>query len=120
MKILWDNNPPTGGASEQYLPDTGFDIDKISVGHNRAEMYLRLGETVVILAPAVAKRLTEDLRQMIDQWEDQNGTISDPKQPQQKKSLARQVIKALYKSRKVSHNLVSINTRRRKHTRREE
>ncbi|MDP8227912.1 MAG: hypothetical protein P9M15_00505 [Candidatus Electryoneaceae bacterium] len=120
MKVLWDNNQQNGDTPDKSPPDTSFDIEKLSVGHNRAEMYLRLGEAVIILPPAVAKRLADDLRQTIDHWEAQNGTIAEPRRPHPKKSLARQVVKALYKTRKVSNKLISINTRRRKHPRRED
>lgn len=115
MKIKWqtsDTNlksPEPTGSDEKNL-----EVDNIQVGHNFAEMYIRFGENVVIMPPASIKKLTQDLEKLVEDFESQHGKIKAPPKKKQESS-AHKVVKALYKTRKISSKLVSINTKRRKH-----
>lgn len=95
----------------------GLQIDRISVGHNRAEIYVKLDETVIIMPPEAALKFKTDLHNHLDAWEKDNGTIPDahPTKASKEESVSRKVIKQLYKSRKIGPKLLSINTKRRKH-----
>ncbi len=95
------------------LPDKGYTIDKMSVGHNSAEMYIHLEQTVIMMVPSIAKRMTIELREELIKYEEEFGTIR-PKQSPRKESLPRKIIKEFYKSRQVSSKIVSINTKKRK------
>lgn len=114
MKVKYGNRKPSEHSREDVESvKTELSVDNCTVGHNSAEMYIRLGDVVIVLPPQAMKKLTQDLKQSIDKWEAEHGRIKGKKEKQQ--SVPRKVIKALYKSRKVSRNLVSINTKRRKH-----
>ncbi len=93
---------------------SGYTVDKISVGHTYAEVYLRFGDGVVVLTPSVAKRMAHDLAETVGQYEDEHGKVSIKPKSRKKESMPRKVIKSLYKSRRVSPKLVSINTKKRK------
>ncbi len=119
MKVRW--NVPGGGQPLDDKPvgtRRVYAVDRAAVGHNRAEVYIRLGDAVVILPPSAAKRLAGELRQALSDWEARHGAISTEagvKGGSRRESAPKRVIKELYKSRKVSRRLISVNTRRRKH-----
>ncbi len=88
-------------------------IEKINVGHNNSEMYLRFEETTVLMPPSAVKILTEKLREEVDKYEKEHGKIKLPKKEKDKFS-AQNVVKSLYKTKKLSPKLVSINTKKKK------
>lgn len=92
---------------------SGYTVDRISVGHTYAELYLRFGDGIIVLTPSVAKKMTLDLMEAISRYEDEHGDIR-MKPKKAKESLPRKIVKSLYKSRRVSSKLVSVNTRKRK------
>ncbi len=118
MKINWST---PGKQQVQTLPEKKsggkLNIDKFSVGHNRAELYIRLDETTIILPPAVGKRLCDDLQQAVKEWEEQHGRIpvSKGKKKGKPESVPKRVLKELYKSRKIGSKLISVNTSKKKH-----
>ncbi len=102
-----------------------FYIDKISFGYSRAEFWLKIeppGDgkddmVFIILSLPAAKRLLEDLRLSFEKWKAENPKavqLADNKSKSQE-TVPRRVLKALYKSRKLTKNLISINTKKRKH-----
>ena len=91
------------------------EILKISVGFRNSEVYIRLGEQTIILPPSAAKKLTSDLAENIKVFEADNGVVKMPKSKKSKSghSLPK-LLKSLYKSRRVTKKLVSVNTSRKK------
>ena len=91
-------------------------IERISVGHNSAEIFLRFEDKTVILPPVVGKKLFNDLDRVVKDWENEHGTIKiDSGKRKRKETVPKKVLKELYKSRKVGSKLISINTGKRKH-----
>jgi len=81
-----------------------FEVDGMIIGSNFAEIYFKVGEVVIILPPVAAKRLLADLR-----------SLDLPADPlRREESVPKRIIKALFKSRKVTRNLISVNTGRKK------
>lgn len=118
MKVIWNSpDPPRQVQKKQASLGEGSPVKSIKVGHNNAEIYIKLGEAVVTLPPSSAKKMVADLKRAVEAWEAEHGTIDSglPKKRPKRESSAKRVIKALYKSRKVSSKLVSVNTSRRKH-----
>ncbi len=117
MKLKWQNTETSPAKSVSKTPGVKkLTAEKIQVGHNFAEMYIRFDEEVVMMPPASIKKLTEELSRLVKDYEKQHGKIKPPRRKRGKQqSTAQKVVKALYKSRKVSSKLVSINTKRRKH-----
>ena len=119
MKVRW--TVPGAGLSPDEDRERSvrrYAVDRVSVGHNCAEVYIRLGEAMVILPPPAAKHLTRELRRALTEWEGRYGAITGEPGAggrNRRESVARKVIRKLYKSHKVSRRLISVNTRRRKH-----
>ncbi len=79
-------------------------------------MYIKLDDNVIILPPKVAKKLQLQLKDTLSEYEEKHGKIKKVSHKRRvKESVPRRVIRELYKSRKVSSKLVSINTKKRKH-----
>ncbi len=89
-----------------------FEVDRVSLGFNAAEVYLKFGDVVVILSPSVAKRLLLDLKAL--QLPLDEPRSHDPKSAPRAESVAHQVLRALYKSHRVNKSLITVNTNRRK------
>jgi len=118
MKVNWKYTSTEPVSQDNLSPKhRSITITEIKVGHTSSEMYIRLGETAVIMMPAVIKKMTADLRKAVVEYEEEFGVIKLPKKPQIKKrgSTAQKVAKALFKSKKIGPKLISINTRKRKH-----
>lgn len=117
MKVTWQTPEPSPAPSKSSDPGgKNLIVQHIQVGHNFAEMYIRFDEAVVIMPPASIKKLAQDIGRAIADYEALHGKIKQPKQKKKKQeSTAQKVVKALYKSRKISSNLISINTKRKKH-----
>jgi|GEM_PF-2347089 len=88
-------------------------VDKISVGHNFGEMYIRFGDEVFVLSPGAAKRLTLELGSAVEKYEHENGTIQPPTPPHNI-SLPKRILRALYRESHPTSKLTSINTSKRK------
>ena len=115
MKIKWQNSDTNLKSSEPTgSGENDLKVDNVQVGHNFAEMYIRFGEKVVIMPPASIKKLTQDLERLVADFESQHVKIKANRK-KKRESSAPKVVKALYKTRKISSKLVSINTKRRKH-----
>lgn len=84
-------------------------VDKVVVGHNSAEIYFRFGDILIILPPPAAKTLRSELAKLnlID------GTVSKH-QAKAAEPIARQVLKSLFKGKKMTKSLIAVNTKRRK------
>jgi len=80
-----------------------FEAKRAMVGSRAGEFYLKLEDYVIILPPPAAKALAVELKKLLP-----------PDPPRREESVPKKVIKALYKSRKVTKSLISINTGRRK------
>ncbi|NQT34012.1 hypothetical protein HQ587_02385 [bacterium] len=117
MKVQYSSSEPESKTPDKSESGKAIEVDRISVGHNSAEMYIKFGETIVILPPGPAKKLLEDLKQAMRKWESEHGKLPDVKDRKKKRreSVPKRVLKELYKSRKVGSKLISINTRKRKH-----
>ena len=117
VEIVWSNPGSTKKQSEPKREKAmKSQINRISVGHNSAEIFLRFGDKTVILPPAAGKKLNIDLARAVSNWEKEHGTIRDDKSKRKKKeTVPKKVLKELYKSRKVGSKLISINTGKRKH-----
>jgi len=118
MKISWSTpdkqqlqTPSEKGSGKKS------EVNRFTIGHNRAELYIRFDETTIILPPAVGKKLCDDLQQAVKEWEEQHGRIPVPKGKKKGKpeSVPKRVLKELYRSRKVSSKLISIDTSKKKH-----
>ncbi|MBM3328276.1 MAG: hypothetical protein FJY67_02225 [Calditrichaeota bacterium] len=102
------------------MPLKSIDIARLRIGHTQAEFYLACERTgkpggdfegpMIILTPQAAKSLQRQLKQSLP-----GGSTVTMQSGRRKESIARQVIKALYKSRQVSSKMVSVNTSRRRH-----
>lgn len=92
------------------------EINRLTVGHNSAEMYIHLGDRVILLSPSAAKKMVNDLKSAVSTWEETNGPIDQYPDGKTKRteSVAKKALKTLYKSRKISSKLISINTSRKK------
>ncbi len=86
--------------------------ERVSVGHNNAEFYIRLGDFVLILPPAAAKILVQKLAALPAPANEK--TIAGRKKSKKQESIAKQVLKALYKGKMVTKSLIAINTKRKK------
>ncbi len=108
---------PVSQVSPSKPTGKTMDVKHMSIGHNRAEMYINLGEAVILLAPSAAKKMMTDLQEAVTAWEKVNGTIKPDSDRKRKgsESTAKKALKSLYKSRRVTSKLLSINTSRKKH-----
>jgi hypothetical protein len=88
-----------------------FEVDKATLGFSPGEIYLRFGEAVIILPPAAAKRLVLDLEKLPLPA---STNMGHEKGGNRQETVAKQVMKALYKSHKLTKSLISVNTNRRK------
>lgn len=84
-------------------------VDRTAVAHNAAEVYIQLGEVVIIIPPQVAKKLLRDLKSLPLPVGDDVRSQARPAE-----SVPRRVIRTLYKSHKLTSTLLLVNTRRRK------
>lgn len=106
-------DPPKKQPDQSGL---ALDIKSLRVGHTSSEMYISFGESSVVLTPSAAKNLAENLREQIEEYETEHGKIQvAPKPKKRKESTATRVAKSLFKSKKLGPNLLSINTKKRKH-----
>jgi len=87
--------------------------DSINVGHNFAETYIKFGDEVIMMPAATMKELALQLRRAVEDWEAAYGEIK-PLTSEPPLSLPKKVLKALYREKKVTGHLTSINTRRKK------
>ncbi len=87
-------------------------IDRVNVGHNNAEVYIRLGEFVLIMPPAVMKKLQGELAALLIEIEP--AQTAKKQKEKKKEPIAKQILKALYKGKNVTKSLVAINTSRKK------
>ena len=117
MKVQYTSSEQKSKTPDKSESGKAIEVNRISVGHSSAEMYIRFGETIIILPPGPTKKLLEDLRQVMQKWESEHGKLPDAKDRKKKRreSVPKRVLKELYKSRKVGSKLISINTSKRKH-----
>jgi len=81
-----------------------IEVNHVTVGCNSAEFYIKFGDVVIFLPPTAAKRLLLELQK-----------LPLPKDAYKRpESVSKKILKALYKSHKVTKTLISINTNRRK------
>ena len=119
MKINWTF--PDSGTSADRSPADPVPIhkpDHLQTGHNRAELFLKFDDSVIIMPPIAAKRLLFELEKNVAEWEKVHGVIPNPRaRPPKPKpeSAVKRVLKQLYKSRRVTKRLISVNTTRRRH-----
>jgi hypothetical protein len=119
MKINWTH--ADSGTSGDQSPKDSVPTHKpthLQTGHNRAELFLKFDDNVVIMPPIAAKRLMLELEENVAEWEKLHGVIPNPPTPPPKprpESAAKRVLKQLYKSRRVAKSLISVNTSRRRH-----
>ena len=108
--------PAESSTSSSEPGGKTIDIKRLSVGHNYAEMYINLGDSVVLLSPPAAKKMMSDLKDAVTAWEKANGPIAkdSDRKGKRSESIAKKALKTLYKSRKISSKLISINTSRKK------
>ncbi len=118
MKIIWSAPETEPREKRVRVQGKSFTVNKVAVGHNAAEVFFRLDETMILMTPGAAKRLARDLKSALSSWEARHGRIAAPatrKRGAKRESTAKRAIKSLYKSRKVNPKLISVNTSRRKH-----
>lgn len=103
-----------------------LDIDKFTLGFNQAEIWLKFEpagaekeDAVFIIMPAkTVKRMLQDLQPAFENWRRANvkaAKLLEDKPSKYTESAPRRVIKALYKSRRLTKNLLAVNTKRRRH-----
>ncbi len=115
MKIQWNSTERHIGGKRESARGEQLDISKITVSHSQSETFIRLENKVIIMPPAVMKRLYLDLKKNLAEWEAKHGVIRMVKGKKKRhESTAKKVLKALYKSRKVGSKMISINTSKRK------
>jgi len=116
MKINWaiTNSEPTPiGKKEDDLKK--LEIEKISVGHTNSEVYLKFEDSSIVMTPSTSKKMVEDLNRVITDFEKKYGKIKLPKkQGKKRESTVSRVVRSLYKGKKVSSNLIAVNTKRKK------
>ena len=116
LKVEWSSGKePESLKPVQEKGEKKIDVDRISVGFNNAEMYLKFSEAVIFLTPAAAKRLRDDLENSVTNWETEHGRIKPKRGKKREDSVPKRVLKSLYKSKKVGSKMISINTGKRKH-----
>lgn len=117
VKIVWSNTGTSKPeASNKSKAGSRIEIDRIAVGHNRAEIFIRMADKTIILPPAAGKQFLLDLGRKITAWENEHGKIREAKGERKKReTVPKRVLKELYKSRKIGSKLISINTGKRKH-----
>ena len=117
VKITWSNSETLKSDVSRKFEDGGrIEIDRITVGHNQAEIFIRIADRTIILPPAAGKQLLLELGRKISTWENEHGKIKTAKDRTKKReSVPKKVLKELYKSRKIGSKLISINTGKRKH-----
>jgi len=120
VKITWETpkerQPETKPINK---PEKKASMPGVTVGHNQAEMFIRFGDATIILPPEAAEKFSNDLQTVISDWEEEYGKIPKLKDKKKRKreSVAKRVLKELYRSKKVGSKLISINTSKRKHLR---
>lgn len=92
------------------MPVKTIYLERAWVGFSGDEFYLRLGDYILILPPAAAKRLRLELGEMPDNSVKEEHSKSARKA----EPISKQVLKALFKSRKVTKSLIAVNTKRRR------
>jgi len=117
VKITWSNSETLKPEASHKSEDGGrIEIDRITVGHNQAEIFIRIADRTIILPPAAGKRLLLELGRKINEWENEHGKIKTAKDSSKKReTVPKKVLKELYKSRKIGSKLITINTGKRKH-----
>jgi hypothetical protein len=122
VKITWSHPGALPQAAAKLKPDSTqsdkgkINIDRITVGHNQAEIFIRIADRTIILPPVAGKQLTLELGRKITAWEIEHGKIRETKgELKRRETVPKKVLKALYKSRKIGSKLISINTGKRKH-----
>ena len=112
--MVKETKPKPSPQSSQGLK-VDFSLDQLKVGHNNAEMYLQLGEAVLMMTPTAFKKMMIDLEQVVHDYEQKHGTIEMPSGSSSAISPVKSMLKNLYQSRKIAPRLMSVNTKRRKH-----
>ncbi len=118
LKVKWSYQNEGKTNSKEMKPkssqkSSGHTIRKIKVSHTNSEVIFGFEEHLIIMPPSSAKQMTIDLTSAIEQFEKRNGIIK-PLKSEKRIGTAQKVIRALYKSRKVSSKLVSVNTKKKK------
>ena len=93
---------------------SGINVNKIRVGHTQSEMLIHFECHTIIMTPASLKQFQRRLKESVSEFEKNHGKIK-ARQKVNKKGTVQKLVKALYKTKKLSPKLVSINTKKRKH-----
>ena len=87
-----------------------YSVESITVGHNSAEVYIRLGDYVLIMPPVVMKKLQSELSGL----HLTEKPVDTRKKARKPEPIAKQILKALFKGKQVTKSLIAINTKRKK------
>jgi len=113
MKIVWyDGSLPVPSGAEP--PRRQVAADSLKVGCRSGEFYIQIGGITIIIPPQTALQLAHDLQLQLGDSARQRALPGSPPR-RSRDTVAKQVLRSLFKSHKVSKNLIAVNTRRRTH-----